>query len=760
MRFRPGSALLSEANKTQPAVQLRLAGDAEDNPGAATLRMVASTKAVRYFHIALWAVFLATVVPLNTVAVWFFLTMFAGFGRGLVETRLRKTAGAETPQRLYAFIAMTSCAFWAAAPLLAWQADHPYGRAAAVFLVIVGFMLVLSQFRSTPTNAVIVTAPYSAVYLWMLADSLGEPILPIIAVGGAIGIATVAYYLIFGYVLQKDIQRAGSERVRLIKELENSRIAAERASEAKSMFLANMSHEIRTPMNGVLGMAELLANTHLDSRQRLYADTIHKSGAALLTIINDILDFSKIEAGKLELDIAPFDLRAAIEDVAALIAPGAHEKQLEVVVRFQPGLSPEFMGDAGRLRQIITNLAGNAVKFTNAGYVLLNVSGAEKDGTASIRVEVSDTGVGIPKEKALRIFDAFQQADTSTTRQFGGTGLGLSISKRLVEAMGGEIGLQSELGEGSTFWFEVTLPVSSSGSVTETPSRVLYGKRVLIVDDIDVNRQITSEQLEAWGFLPQTASDGEAALSALRAAQLEGRPFDLAILDYFMPTMDGEMLAREIRNDPDISETPILVMSSVDQAGGASLFRALGVEGYLVKPVRSTFLMQTIAGIFSKASPREDERSKEQKIDAEAPVVFSGDRLRILLAEDNEVNQLVLRHMLDPAAHELTVADNGRQALDLFQKNRGGFDLILMDVSMPEMDGYEATRAIRAVELEKEWKRVPIVCLTAHVMSSDVEQSERAGMNDFLAKPVSKTKLDAVLERWTAQIEWDEAISA
>lgn len=718
----------------------------DDGGVAVSLRVIQQTPFARYVLISLWGILLATLVQPLTALAWYAMTVSAGLGRTFIERQIN--GGKENSNTLsYALVAMISCSFWAAAVVLAYRSGHPFGEAAAMLYLGSGYLLAFSQFRSEPVHAIIVTSPYALAFLICLVTAYGGgAFLPMLAVAPIL-ITTIGYVLLFGFRSQRDLDQATRERIELIDELKAARRVAEQASESKSMFLANMSHEIRTPMNGVLGMAELLATTELDSRQRIFAETIHKSGAALVTIINDILDFSKIEAGKLELETMPFDMRASVEDVAALIAARAQEKQIEVIVRFQPDLPTVLIGDGGRMRQVVTNLVGNALKFTEAGYVLINVSGSVTDEIASVRVEVTDTGVGIPKEKLDHIFDAFQQADSSTTRKYGGTGLGLSISSRLVEAMGGKIGVTSTLGKGSTFWFEATLPASDGGEIAWQPTFDATGRRVLIVDDVDVNRQILTEQLQSWGFETETAASGVEALQCFSAAHKRGASFDLAILDFHMPEMDGEELARRIKANAAFNDVRLMALTSVDAVGDARRFRQIGVDAYLVKPARGVLLFDTIADMLRG----DDETAADDAIVETHPAsTVAGNIVRhcVLLAEDNEVNQLVIRHMLDPNAYELVVANNGREAVDLYKDEPDRFDLVLMDVSMPEMDGYEATRAIRALEHEAGSSPAPIICLTAHVMASDIEAAHKAGMDDYLAKPVNKDKLDRMLSQW------------
>jgi len=731
----------------------RPSGAGDEDAGAVMLRVIRSTPLARYVTISSWGLFLATIIEPTTALIWYGVTMTAGAGRSLIEANIASGAMrfADGPKkRGYAVVAMISCAFWAAAPVLAFRSGDAFGAAAALFMIITGYTLAFSQFRATPVNALIATSPYAMAFLACLATSWGGALfLPLLA-SAPILMTTVAYVLILGYRTQSDQDEATKERRKLIGELRAARVAAEHASEAKSMFLANMSHEIRTPMNGVLGMAELLASTQLDSRQRIFAETIHKSGAALLTIINDILDFSKIEAGKLELETAPFDLRASVEDVAALVASRAQEKGVEIIVRFQPDLPNVMVGDAGRIRQVVTNLVGNALKFTHDGYILINIAGAFEGDKAAVRVEVKDTGVGISEEKLTSIFDAFQQADTSTTRKFGGTGLGLSISSRLIEAMDGKIGVSSEVGKGSTFWFEIALPARDCDDIIWQPTFEADGRRVLIVDDVDVNRRILIEQLKSWGFAPAAAASGAEALEQIDAANEKGAPFDLAILDFHMPEMDGEELAHRITDNPANADLRLMALTSVDGNGDSRRFREIGVAAYLVKPVRGAQLFETIADVFRNDRENNDTSERRGEVDSIAtaqPI----ERRNILLAEDNEVNQLVIRHMLDANAFDITVASDGRKALETFRADPDKFDLILMDVSMPEMDGHEATQAIRAFEKDEGRAQTPIICLTAHVMEADIEAAHAAGMDDYLAKPVSKDKLDRTLSRWLSK---------
>ena len=516
---------------------------------------------------------------------------------------------------------------------------------------------------------------------------------------------------------------------------------AESASRAKSEFLATMSHEIRTPMNGVLGMAELLLGTGLDTRQRRFAESLHRSGEALLTIINDILDFSKIEAGRMELDVAEFDLRELIEDVAEMLAGRAHEKHLDLVPVIPPHIPRYLLGDVNRLRQVLINLVGNAIKFTEAGEVVLRVTLARETGQhCAIRFSIQDTGIGIAPKKLAHVFEAFSQADSSTTRRYGGTGLGLAISTRLVELMGGTIDATSEPGKGSDFHFELAFERAARPLA---PSRLeadhLVGVRTLIVDDNRTNREILCEQLRAWEMPNAAAESGEEALRMLDSAAEAGQPWELVILDWHMPGMDGIELAKRIRANPRFAKPRLVMLSSVGQE--AARAEELGLRAYLVKPVRQQDLHRSLLAAMRHA-----------EVDPEQAVVPAGDEppridARILVAEDNPVNQEVIANMLAAfgGCRTRIVAD-GEEAVRVASEEP--FDLILMDCHMPRLDGFDASRAIRRAERDAKRRAVAIIALTANVEKGVREACLEAGMNDYLGKPVRLEQLREMLEKW------------
>ena len=685
---------------------------------------------------------------------------------------------------------------------------------------------------------------------------------------------------VFIYLMVKKI----TEKTRVAEEQKERANIADRA---KSEFLANMSHEIRTPMNGVMGMAELLQKTELDTKQRAFADVIVKSGNSLLTIINDILDFSKIDAGQMELDPAPFTLSEAIEDVATLVSSKVAEKDLELAVRIDPALPGSYVGDVGRIRQIVTNLVGNAVKFTEAGHVFIDVNGRVEHEVAKLRISVEDTGIGIAPEKLTRIFEKFSQVDESTTRKHEGTGLGLAIASSLVRLMKGEMRVESVIDRGTTFWFEIELPVHASQSRRHFVPMDVSGARVLIVDDNSVNRSILVENMQSWRFESAAAASGEEALAALRAMAEQNMKPDCLVLDYHMPEMNGAQLAGAIRSDPRLAKLPIIMLTSVDQMENGKNFSSLGIEGHLVKPARSSILLETVIQVIQEArsdsneirtgvsiaksmvdvgsgeiaaearegrltepsakqsaaaqksaaaqntTPPETASSEAPVQQTEAPeavggispvepVMLSlaeikerlsegfeqsedatsqanggagsaeantavqpastsqmsgtpairhfagldetrdasqeavdlgqhpeppthGDRIDILVAEDNEVNQLVISQILQATGYTYLMANNGEEAVKLYQKHAPR--LICMDVSMPVMNGHEATRAIREIELKTQ-VNTPIIGVTAHAIKGDMERCFEAGMDDYISKPVSPEKLEAKIEDW------------
>ena len=547
----------------------------------------------------------------------------------------------------------------------------------------------------------------------------------------------------------KELEDEISERKRVEQDLIEARSRAEQLAEAKSQFLANMSHEIRTPMNGVIGMTALLLRTELSERQRRYVDTVRRSGDSLLTIIDDILDFSKVEAGKIELQNINFNLARTVEDVAELLAPEAHRKQLQLMCHIHTNVPRWVKGDPGRLRQILTNLTGNALKFTDEGEVVIECEVVEEASTFStIKFSVRDTGIGIAETHQKDLFNSFTQVDETNTRKYGGTGLGLAISKQLVELLGGEIGVVSGRNQGSTFWFD--MPFRFAGQeAANSPSRdsnKLTGCGILFVDDNPTMLEILKEHATSWGMAPHCLRSAAEALQHLQERPNDLPAIQVALIDVFIPGMDGMELSRKIRELPKFDKLPIVMATAFPKRGDAERALKAGIAAYLPKPLRENELRECLLEVLADERVVEIPESLVTRHSMADQATILPGAPRVLVAEDNIVNQEVTREMLTELKFDSLVVENGKEAVEAFLE--GGFSAILMDCQMPVMTGQEATQRIREIEEEQSLTPIPILALTANVMAEDKRDALQSGMDDFLVKPINPSDLEAALKKW------------